>query len=141
MKAIHDHSTPVPIREYYTSKLIGVSANSTIREAAQRMTEFGVSSLVVEQDGKVVGFFTDSDLKSRVVAAGLETEKPVSDIMTRNLVTAPADTEVSQALATMARHRIKHLLVTESDQIVGVVTLRDLVDPERQKLETQIARE
>jgi signal-transduction protein with cAMP-binding, CBS, and nucleotidyltransferase domain len=131
----------VPIREYVTKKLIAVAAESSIQEAAKRMVEFDISSVVVADGEKVVGFLTDADLKARVVAAGRNTDGPVSAIMTTDLITASIDASVEEVMELMARHRIKHVLVTEGEAITGIMTLRDLVNIERQKLETFIARE
>lgn len=131
----------IPIREYVTKKLIAVGADASIREAARRMVQFDISSVVIGNNDSVVGFLTDADLKSRVVAAGLDASRPVSDIMTTDLITADIDAAVEEVMELMARHRIKHVLVTEQDEIIGIMTLRDLVNIERQKLETFIARE
>ena len=129
------------IRRFVTRKLIGVEQETSIKNSVAKMVEFNISSMVVMSDDEVVGFFTDSDIKARVVAAGVSADSPVKEIMTTDLVTADVNTSVREALNLMASQKIKHILVTESDTIVGLITLRDLEDMERQKLETYISRE
>jgi CBS domain-containing protein len=130
----------VPIRQYATKKLIGVSENETIQKACQKMVEFRIGSLVVCNE-KVVGFFTQGDIIKRVVARGLPYTKPVSEIMVRTLITADMDTPVYDVLELMQHHQIRHVLITEEGNITGLVSLKDLVDPEKQLLETAISSE
>jgi CBS domain-containing protein len=61
--------------------------------------------------------------------------------MTGELVTTDIGTPVKDVLRTMADKNIKHVLVTEKDDIVGIMTFRDLIDIERHGLETYISRE
>lgn len=130
----------VPIRQYTTKKLIGVPENETIQRACQRMVEFSIGSLVV-CNKKVVGFLTQGDIIERVVARGLPYTEPVSVIMTRDLITADIDTPVYKVLESMQQHQIRHMLVTEDGHITGLFSLKDLVDPEKQLLETMISSE
>lgn len=130
-----------PVRRYITKKLIAVEHDSTVQDAASRMVEFGISSLAVLRDREVVGFFTDADIKERVVAAGRSPAVPVSEIMTTELITADVTEPIRRILDLMSDHRIKHVLITEHESIVGIITLRDVVDMERRRLETYIAGE
>jgi signal-transduction protein with cAMP-binding, CBS, and nucleotidyltransferase domain len=130
----------VPIRQYATKKLIGISQNETIQKACQKMVEFRIGSLVVCNE-KVIGFFTQGDIIKRVVARGLPYTEPVSEIMVRTLITADMDTPVYEVLELMQQHQIRHVLITEEGNITGLVSLKDLVDPEKQLLETAISSE
>jgi signal-transduction protein with cAMP-binding, CBS, and nucleotidyltransferase domain len=130
----------VPVRQYTTRKLIGVSEHESIQKACQRMVEFHIGSLVVCNE-KVVGFFTHGDIIQRVVAEGLSYSEPVSKIMTRELITADIDTPVYEVLELMQQHQIRHVLITEEGQITGLFSLKDLVDFEKQILETVISSE
>jgi CBS domain-containing protein len=130
----------IPIRQYTTKKIIGVTQHESIQRACQKMVEFQIGSLVVYNE-KVVGFFTQGDIIERVVAAGLSYSEPVSKIMTRELITADIDTPVHEVLELMQQHQIRHVLITEEERITGLFSLRDLIDWERQLFETTIASE
>lgn len=130
----------VPIRQYTTRKLIGVTEDENIQRACQKMVEFRVGSLVVYNE-KVVGFFTQGDIIERVVARGLSYLEPVSKIMTRDLITADIDTPVYKVLELVQQHQIRHVLITEEGHITGLFSLKDLADPEKQLLETVISSE
>lgn len=130
----------IPIRQYTTKKLLGVTENETIQRACQKMVEFKISSLVVFND-EVVGFLTQGDIIERVVAQGLPYTEPVSKIMVRHLITADIDAPVQNVLELMQQHQIRHVLITEEGRVTGLVSLKDLVDSEKQLVETAISSE
>ena len=136
-----DVDLDMPIRRFVTSRLIGIQNDATIQKAVQRMVEFEISSIAVLDGDDVVGFFTDTDIKKRMVAQGLGPDLPVTKIMTRDLISVEATESVGNVLELMAKHKIKHMLVTKNGQIYGVTALRDLENLERQRLETFIGRE
>jgi len=135
------YNAQVPIRAFVTKRLIGVDADSTVQEAAQRMVEFNISSLTVVENEKLVGILTDTDLKTRVVAEGRPPDTPVRDVMTKELVSLDIGIPVHEALVTMAQKDIKHVVVKENDDFVGMITFRDLIEMELHSLETYISRE
>jgi CBS domain-containing protein len=141
---LHSHSMGKmmnePIRNMVTKRLIGVMAGTPVRIGVQRMVEFDISFLVITRDGKVVGFMTDSDIK-RAVADGISMDVPVEEIMTPDPISADINTTVREALDTMSRKRVTRLVVTNEGEVEGIVTLRDLEDISRQKIETFISRE
>ncbi|ASJ15765.1 inosine-5-monophosphate dehydrogenase [Thermococcus chitonophagus] len=131
-----------PVKVYMTKKLLGVKPDTTVQEASKMMMEFEVGSLVViDDEGKVVGFFTKSDILRRVIVPGLPYTTPVKEIMTKNLITVDANTPLGEVLKKMAEHRIKHILIEEEGKIVGIFTLSDLLEASRRRLETAISTE
>jgi signal-transduction protein with cAMP-binding, CBS, and nucleotidyltransferase domain len=130
-----------PIRAFITKKLIGTDISSTVQDAARKMTEFNISSIVILEDNKVVGFFTESDLKRKIVAVGKTPDTSVKDIMIKDLITIDISSTVSDAMKTMMDNDIKHLLIKEKGEIIGIMSFTDFLTMERQKLETFIARE
>ncbi len=139
------HRQPVefdmPVRRFVTKRLIGVEKETSIQEGVAKMVDFNISSLAVLEDEEVVGFVTDADIKERVVAQDRSANEPVSKIMTTELITADINTTIRAVLAIMSRHKIKHILITEKEKTVGIITLRDLETMDRQKFETYIARD
>jgi signal-transduction protein with cAMP-binding, CBS, and nucleotidyltransferase domain len=130
-----------PVREFVTKRLIGVNKESSVQEAASRMVQFNISAVVIVEDEEVVGILTDADMKKKVVAKGLSPDAPVKEVMTKKLITVDINTIVKEVLEIMSKKKIKHILITEKGKITGILTFRDLIDMERQKLETYISRE
>lgn len=102
-----------------------VDPETTVAEAARRMSSEHVSSVLVS--GHQIGILTDRDLRSRVVARGLDPQTPVRAVMTRPCRTAPASASLFEVLLEMLEHRIHHLPLVEGDEVVGVVTQTDLL--------------
>ncbi len=101
---------------------------ATIRQAAELMSEEKITSMLIVEDGTLFGVLTDRDLRLRVIAAGVDPESALSEVMTLAPVTASVDTNAYDALLTMARHRIHHLPVVDGDRVAGVVTASDFIE-------------
>jgi CBS domain-containing protein len=115
---------------------IVVTANpeTTAARAAQLMREHHVGSLVVvdatANDGKAVGIVTDRDLVLAVMAEGLDPALfTVGDIMSTELVTAPAGAGLIDATRLLHRHRVRRLVVVdEAGRVVGLAALEDILE-------------
>ncbi len=107
-----------------------IPTGATVQEAAQRMAQEKISSLLVE--GETLGILTDRDLRNRVLARGLGPETLVAEVMTTPTLTLPAETPIFEALAFMAERGIHHLPLTQGGKVVGVVTHTDLVQAQTQ---------
>lgn len=117
----------VELQELISRSPVTASPETTIRDAATIMTRNKVSSLLIVEGHRLAGIVTDRDLRSRCIAEGLSTDRPVSDIMTRSLHRVAPDTRGFDALITMTRLNVHHLPVMDRDGIAGVVTANDLM--------------
>ncbi len=104
-----------------------VDAVTTIQDAAKLMTNEYVSSILVTNNGKLVGLLTDKDIRTRCVAKGLGYDEPVSSIMSTGLETVLDKTLLSEALLLMTRNKIHHLPVMKDDEAIGILTTSDVV--------------
>jgi CBS domain-containing protein len=99
-----------------------------IRAAAQTMTAAGASSVVVDLGNGALGILTDRDLRSRVVAAGLGGDEPVSAAMTAPAYTCPPDRLAGDVLLDMLDRGFRHLpVVSATGEVLGVLADIDLV--------------
>lgn len=115
---------------------VTLPANATAQQAAQRMTEAGVSSLLLVQSAPdaepdavtpITGIVTDRDLRTRLLAPGLPHDTPALDIATREVVTIQHHRLAFEAMGLMLRHRVHHLPVLQQRRPVGVLALADIV--------------
>jgi len=116
-----------PMGELIRSEPIVVTPQTTIAEAARRMSQHGVSSVLVHDGDRVCGIVTDRDLRNRVLAQGRNPEEPVGAIMTAEPLTLDASSPVLEGILAMAGRGIHHLPLTRDQQVVGMVTTRDLM--------------
>ncbi len=112
-----------------TSPVITCKEDDLVTSAARVLTKNRISSLVVVNKHKIpVGIITESDLVSRILTRGeWQPDIKVRDVMTPDPVSLPPDAFFYQALLTMIKNQIKQLPIIENNRLVGIVTLRDLV--------------
>ena len=117
-----------PVKEIASGDAVTSPLGISIKEASGIMSRYNISSLVLTGEGDApVGIITDKDLREKVVAAGLDSSSQVSEIMSSGLVTVSSKSTCFDALSTMIRHNIHHLVVTEDNELVGVVTNHDFM--------------
>lgn len=115
------------VSEFASQAPVGCAADATIREAARAMRDHRVSSLLLLEDGALRGIVTDRDLRNRVVAEGLDVNRPVIEIATREPVAIEPDALLFDAQKLMSQHQIHHLPVLDEGRPVGMITATDLI--------------
>jgi CBS domain-containing protein len=136
MLLVKSESTEVKTIESIMSKhLITIDADSSAFEAAKKMSERMVSSIIITDNDKTVGILTERDLIKQVCATDLQASKtPLTSIMSAPLITIDKNSTVEDAADIMIKNKVRHLGVTYSSsssnhnaQIIGIVSSRDLV--------------
>jgi CBS domain-containing protein len=115
------------VGDIMSEQIVSVAPEQPIQVAAQLMSEKRISSILVMDEHKLVGILTDRDIRSRCVAAGLNFDTPVFEIMTRSPQTISADKTIFDATLFMTKRNIHHLPITKNDEVIGVVTTSDLI--------------
>lgn len=111
-----------------TQGVIAIPQDASVQDAAAKMREEDIRSLVVIQDDEAVGIVVGRDIVYQVVSDGHDpAETPVSQIMTENLVTASEDDAVEDIAAWMVQHDISRVPILRGDQLVGIVTQSNIM--------------
>jgi len=106
-----------------------VSPSVSVFEALQLLADYGVGALTVMENGKLVGVVSERDYTRKVALQGKNSkETKVADIMTREVVTVTPSTEASACMVLMSQKKIRHLPVLEGTKVVGLISIRDLMD-------------
>lgn len=105
--------------------------DSTIRQALQLMQEHAVGSIVAVDNHMPRGILTLHDVLDRVTLAEIDLDRPVIDIMSTGLTTLPPHAYAHEAALEMAKQGIRHVLVTDSGRLAGVVSEKDLFNLRR----------
>ncbi|AXE24254.1 CBS domain-containing protein [Streptomyces globosus] len=106
---------------------VSVTAATTIGEAARHMDVHGVGCLAVTEGGVLRGLVTDRDIAVRAVAAGLDRDDPVADVMTTPVVTLDAADDIHVAYRTFRSRGVRRLPVLDGQRVVGMLTVDDLL--------------
>jgi CBS domain-containing protein len=101
---------------------------ATIREAAAVMRDERVSSVLVVEQGHLFGIVTDRDLRNRVIAVGLETDRPLIEITTIAPLTVDVRNNAFEALLLMTRQNVHHVPVMDGTRVAGMITATELTE-------------
>jgi CBS domain-containing protein len=110
-------------------RIVTLNADSTACDAAKKMSENLVSSIILTDSGKLVGIVTERDLIRQVCANDLLSSKtPLTSIMSAPLITINKDLVVQEAARTMIKNKVRHLVVENKSthQIIGIISSTDL---------------
>ena len=114
----------VMIKNIFTSR-----GDISLQQAIEILYDKHTGSLIVlDEEGGCEGIFTTRDAL-RVIACKMDLQTPLSNVMTKRVVTVPEDAPFAHAKNVMIEHRIRHLPVTGSEnKIVGIITIRTVFD-------------
>lgn len=116
------------VGDYMTSPVFNVDSESFVQEAAKIMQSKHIGSLFVKKGDEFIGIITENDLSRKVVAENLDpATTKVSKIMSEPIHTLDCMEHVEKANQMMAQNKIRHLGVTKNDEVIGILSVRDLV--------------
>jgi CBS domain-containing protein len=121
-------SMSLKLEDVMVKDLIGVEVNVSVRKALELMNRHEIGCLVVMRRGKLAGIVTERDMVKRVLLDFKDPEKiRVSEIMSKPVVVGAPQMGIEDAVKLMFKRNIKKLPVADNDQLIGLVTLTDLV--------------
>ncbi len=109
--------------------LFHISPDATVFEALQVLERHGVGALLVMVDQTLTGVVSERDYTRKVALQGKNSkEVKVAEIMTANVITVSPATRTRACMTLMSQKRIRHLPVVDGDKVVGMISIRDLMD-------------
>jgi CBS domain-containing protein len=120
----------VRVRDVMTPHVIRIEGLATVRQAMDLMRTANVGSLVVERrhEGDEFALVTVGDIAEKVVALNVSPDRTnVYEIMSKPVLTVDVNMDIKYASRLLSRFGLSHALVTEANELAGVVTLRDMV--------------
>jgi len=105
-----------------------VAPQATVYEALQILSEKDVGALLVVHKGEVVGIFSERDYARKLVLKGkFSKDTPVGELMTREVLYVGPESTIEDCMALMTAKSVRHLPILENKQLIGIVTLGDVV--------------
>jgi CBS domain-containing protein len=114
------------IRKHVTRDIATLDANAPCRDAAKLMADRKIGSVAVQVDGHIIGLATERDLVVTVHAKGGDGSQPLKAAMRKLPRVEPASSE-TECAELMKTHFTRHLLVEEMGEVIGVVSMRDII--------------
>jgi CBS domain-containing protein len=110
-------------------QVYAVPPNTMVFEALEEMARHNIGALVVLQDDRLLGIFSERDYARSVALQGRASrETRVLDVMSDRLVTVASDTTIAECMQLMTDRRIRHLPVVEQGRVVGIISIGDVVN-------------
>ncbi len=122
------HSVRQILKEKTSGTIWSVSPDDSVLDAIKFMAEKRIGAVLVMEGDRLEGIMSERDYARKVILKGRKSaETRVREIMTSDVKTIPPETTAQQGLALMTEGFFRHLPVVEDDQVIGVVSIGDLV--------------
>ena len=129
------------IREVLENKgqrIISVDGDLSVSKAIEKMTADNIGALVIQGKNHPEGIFTERDVLRLWSDKERVKDTPVKEVMTKSLIITSVDDTLIEALALMIHKKIRHLLVIEGSNVVGLLSIRDLAKEQVKNTEAKI---
>jgi signal-transduction protein with cAMP-binding, CBS, and nucleotidyltransferase domain len=111
------------------STIWSIGPNAMVIDAIRLMDEKNVGALPVVDNGKLVGIVSERDYTRKIIVKGRSSkDTPVSDIMTKELLTVNPSNSVTECMRIMTEKRVRHLPILEGTKLVGILSIGDVVN-------------
>jgi len=105
-----------------------IASTDTVLQAIKKMTEVHVGALLVTENDKIVGIYTERDYLYKGENEGRAAkDTKIKDVMSVRMITVTMETTADQCVELMKQYNIRHLPVVENDQLIGLVSMRDVI--------------
>ena len=115
------------IERHVTNALVALDALTPCREAAKVMRDKKIGAIAVREGGRIVGVVTERDLVARVMASGDGGAMPIGEAMRTDLPKLPLSASEIETSEMMRTQYTRHLLVEEGGHVVGIISMRDVI--------------
>jgi CBS domain-containing protein len=115
------------IANHVSRELAALDAGATCREAAALMRDKRIGAVAVREKGKIVGLVTERDLVTRVVAEGQDAAAPIGPLVRRDLPAVSPQASEKECSDLLRDNYVRHLLVREGKDVVGLISMRDVI--------------
>ena len=106
-----------------------VAPDVTVFDGLKLLAEYGVGAMVVMDKGRLVGVLSERDYTRKVALQGRNSrETRITDIMTREVITVAPQTGTDTCMSLMSQKKIRHLPVVDGDEVLGMISIRDIMD-------------
>jgi CBS domain-containing protein len=118
------------------SNVVTIAPGASLKSAAEKLRDKNIAALIVQSDGAILGLISEREIVHALAGTGEQTcGLPVSQVMSREIVTVAPQDSLKRAMALMTRHRTRHLLVLKDGAPAGIVSVGDVIKHRLEDLE------
>ena len=119
---------PSVVADIMSSPVVTVDGEANVRDAALKMTDRRIGSIIITERGQPIGIVTERDMLERVVSLCRDPcDTRMKEIMSSPLITVPKETAILEAMRKMREKGISRLVVMEDNVLLGIVSERDII--------------
>ncbi len=116
------------ILESKGNSIFSVEPSTIVYHAIELMAQKNIGGLLICEGGKLVGIFTERDYARKLILKGKSSkETPIGELMTKNPFTVSPDSSIEECMQLMSNRRIRHLPVIDNGNVIGVISIGDVV--------------
>ena len=105
-----------------------LSSNNTVRQALQLMADKNIGAIVIKDQDKLIGIFSERDYARKVVLKGKNsTDTKLAEVMSEEVITISSDMQIDACMQLMTDKRIRHLPVVDNGKSIGIISIGDVV--------------
>lgn len=130
------------IEDVMSRDLIIGSINQKVSEIAELMKKYDIGFIPIEQNKHIIGVVTDRDIICSTFSAELDSDAKIERYMTNNVIAIDKDDSLENALKAMGQEKVKRLIVSDHEKVVGILSLSDIIttDIDEKKLITELKK-
>ena len=111
------------------SAILAIAPDATVYDALVTMADKHVGALLVMEEARLVGIFSERDYTRKIALLGKSSKDTrVADIMTAKVLTVNADSRTEDCMTLMSQKKIRHMPVVDGDKVLGMISIRDIMD-------------
>ena len=105
-----------------------LSSNNTVRQALQLMADKNIGAIVIKDQDKITGIFSERDYARKVVLKGKNsTDTTLAEVMSKEVITISSDMQIDACMQLMTDKRVRHLPVVDNGKSIGIISIGDVV--------------
>ena len=105
-----------------------LSSNNTVRQALQLMADKNIGAIVIKDQDKLIGIFSERDYARKVVLKGKNsTDTKLAEVMSKEVITISSDMQIDACMQLMTDKRVRHLPVVDNGKSIGIISIGDVV--------------
>lgn len=117
------------VRKLAKRDCYSLGENDTLKTASEALAKNNLGAMpILTCSGKVIGIISERDIARKIHQASFNNEEPVTNIMTKKIISCDLNISVTELMETMTEKKIRHMLIMNNDELKGIVSIGDVVN-------------
>ena len=116
------------IEDVMSKKLIVGKNTATIKEISELMKKFDIGFIPISKNNKIIGVITDRDIVTRIITSNAQSSDLIESYISPNIISCDINSDIDTLFDIMKKSKIKRIIITDSEKVVGIVSISDLLN-------------